>query len=104
MLKRKMQEDKLQEKICKEKFKRMGKFNRQLVNEIKKEKEQESAQLKLREKYEVPEDVMIVEKDNMIKFSVRIIATLIKITIGIIIFLLTVVGIVSLVFPETRMS
>ena len=80
----------------------MGKFNRQLVNEIKKEKEQESAQLKLREKYEIPEDVMIVEKDNMIKFSVRIIATLIKITIGIIIFLLTVVGIVSLVFPETR--
>ncbi|CDB12614.1 putative uncharacterized protein [Eubacterium sp. CAG:192] len=80
----------------------MGKFNRQLVNEIKKEKEQESAQLKLREKYEVPEDVMIVEKDNMIKFSVRIIATLIKIKIGIIIFLLTVVGIVSLVFPETR--
>ena len=38
----------------------MGKFNRQLVNEIKKEKEQESAQLKLREKYEVFEDVMIV--------------------------------------------
>ena len=80
----------------------MGKFNRQLVNEIKKEKEQESAQLKLREKYEVPEDVVIVEKDNMVKFSIRTIAALIKIVIGIVIFLLTVVGIVSLIFPETR--
>lgn len=80
----------------------MGKFNKQLVNEIKKEKEQESEQLKLREKYEVPEDVVIVEKDNMVKFSIRTIAALIKIVIGIVIFLLTVVGIVSLIFPETR--
>ena len=49
----------------------MGKFNRQIVTEIKKEKEQELQQKRLREKYNVSDDVVIVEKDNTIKFFVR---------------------------------
>lgn len=80
----------------------MGKFKKELVAEIKKEHEQEKAQKKLREKYDAPEDVVIVEKDNTIKFFVRTFGTIIKVTVAIIIFLLTVIGITSLIYPETR--
>ncbi|MCI9565619.1 MAG: hypothetical protein HFG30_06385 [Eubacterium sp.] len=80
----------------------MGKFNRQIVTEIKKEKEQELQQKRLREKYNVSDDVVIVEKDNTIKFFVRTTGNVIKIVVGIIIFFLTVVGIAALIFPESR--
>lgn len=80
----------------------MSKFKKGLVNEIKQEHENESKQQKLREKYDAPEDVVIVEKDNTIKFFVRTTGTIIKVTVAIIIFLLTVIGMTSLIYPETR--
>lgn len=80
----------------------MGKFNRQLVSEIKREKEQEANQKRLREKYSVADDVMIVEKDNTVKFFVRTTGKVIKVSVGIIIFLLTVIGIAALIFPGSR--
>ena len=39
----------------------MGKFRRELVTEVKKEQESIKKQKKLREKYDVPDDVVIVE-------------------------------------------
>lgn len=80
----------------------MGKFNRQLVSEIKREKERELQQKRLREKYSVPDDVMIIEKNNTVKFFVRTTGSVIKAAAGIIIFLLTVIGIAALIFPESR--
>lgn len=80
----------------------MGKFNRELVTEIKREKEQERHQKRLREKYDVEDNVVIVEKDNTIKFFVRTTGNVIKTVVGIIIFFLTVVGIAALIFPESR--
>lgn len=80
----------------------MGKFNRQLVSEIKREKEQELQQKRLREKYSVQDDVMIIEKNNTVKFFVRTTGSVIKVAAGIIIFLLTVIGIAALIFPESR--
>lgn len=80
----------------------MGKFNRQLVTEIKREQELELQQQKLREKYNVQDDVMIIEKDNTVKFFVRTTGSVIKVVVGIIIFLLTVTGIAALIFPESR--
>ena len=80
----------------------MGKFNKQLVTEVKREKEQEDKQKKLREKYNVQEDVMIIEKNNMMKFIVRTIGRIIKVITQISIFLLAVIGLAALIFPETR--
>ena len=77
----------------------MGKFRRELVTEVKKEQESIKKQKKLREKYDVPDDVVIVEKTNTIKFFVSVTGSIVKIAVLIIIFLLTVVGIVSLIFP-----
>lgn len=82
----------------------MGKFNKKLVADIKKEKEQEKQQRRLRVKYEVPEDVMIIEKDNTIKFFIRTTGNIVKLITGIIIFLLTVIGVSALIFPVSRME
>ena len=43
---------------------------------------QEEKQKKLREKYETPEDVLIVEKDNTVKFFVRTTGNVIKLVVG----------------------
>ena len=80
----------------------MGKFNRQIVTEIKKEKEQELQQKRLREKYNVSDDVVIVVYFFTLMFFVRTTGIFIKILFGIIIFFLTVVGIAALIFPESR--
>lgn len=80
----------------------MGKFNKQLVTEIKREKDQENKQKKLHEKYNVQEDIMIIEKNNMMKFIVHTIGRVIKVITEIVIFILAVVGLAALIFPETR--
>lgn len=80
----------------------MGKFRRELVTEVKKEQESIKKQKKLREKYDVPDDVVIVEKTNTVKFFVNVTGSIVKIAVLIIIFLLTVTGIVSLIFPVSR--
>ena len=70
----------------------MAKFKKGLVNDIRDEYDREEKQKKLREKYETPEDVLIVEKDN----------TVIKLVVGIIIFILAVIGLTAIIYPETR--
>ena len=66
----------------------MAKFKKGLVNDIRDEYDREEKQKKLREKYETPEDVLIVEKDNTVKFFVRTTGNVIKLVVGIIIFIL----------------
>lgn len=80
----------------------MGKFSNGLVNQIKKENELENRQKKLHKKYHVPEDVMIIEKDNTIKFFVRTTGNIVKVTAGIVIFLFAVIGVAAIIFPGSR--
>ena len=80
----------------------MGKFRKELVREVKREEENRKKQKKLREKFDIPKDVVIVEKTNTFKFLVNVTGGVIKTAVLIIIFLLTVIGIVSLVFPVSR--
>lgn len=80
----------------------MGKFRKELVREVKREEENRKKQKKLRKKFDIPKDVVIVEKTNTFKFLVNVTGGVIKTAVLIIIFLLTVIGIVSLVFPVSR--
>ena len=80
----------------------MAKFKKGLVNDIRDEYDREEKQKKLREKYETPEDVLIVEKDNTVKFFVRTTGNVIKLVVGIIIFILAVIGLTAIISPETR--
>lgn len=56
----------------------------------------------MQDKYKLEEDVVVVEKSNTIKFLVKMIAVLIKIVVTITIFLLAVIGLTALVYPDTR--
>ena len=80
----------------------MAKFKKGLVNEIKQEYDEEERQKKLRAKYETSDDVVIVEKDNTVKFFVRTTGNIIKLITGIIIFILAVIGLTAIIYPDTR--
>ena len=75
----------------------MAKFKKGLVNDIRDEYDREEKQKKLREKYETPEDV-----GYTVKFFVRTTGNVIKLVVGIIIFILAVIGLTAIVYPETR--
>ena len=80
----------------------MNKFKRKLVGDIKKELAQEKEQEKLQEKYKVDPDVLIVEKSNMAKFLLRSIGRIIQTSAVITLLIFAAIGILSLVYSETR--
>lgn len=81
----------------------MSKFNTTLVKEVKEEEAFNSKQSKLKEKYNVADkDVIVVEKNNLIKFFVKTIGVIIRILLWIIFLSLASVGIIALVYPVPR--
>lgn len=84
----------------------MGKFKEDmLVTGAKAEQERRREQEKLRKKHQVSdEEVLIVEKTNMVKFLVRCMARLIQITARIILFVLAAVGVIALLYPDVRVE
>ena len=60
-------------------------------------------QRKLRKKYNVnTEKVLVVEKTNTFKFCIKAISTTIRIVANILLFIFSGVGIICLIYPETR--
>ena len=49
-----------------------GKYKKGLVNEVKADIAYEKEQEKLKEKYNLDEDVVVVEKSNAYKFTVTV--------------------------------
>lgn len=83
----------------------MGKKNRfkkGLVTQVRKDIEWEKNQEELKNKYQLKKDVVIVEKTNMVKFLIRMFIRLIRMIAIIIWLVLSVIGLLSLVYPETR--
>lgn len=80
----------------------MGKFKNTFVKEIRKEQERAREQERLRSKHHVEEDILIVEKTNMVKFLIRLSGRIIRVLLTVAIFLLATVGLMSLVYPEVR--
>ncbi len=81
----------------------MGKFKKTLVSAAKADLAQEQEQKRLRKKHHVEEEgLLIVERDNLLKFFVRCLASVIRIGATIFLFLLAAIGLVSLVYPEVR--
>ncbi|MDK2802690.1 MAG: hypothetical protein KFW09_04860 [Oscillospiraceae bacterium] len=60
-------------------------------------------QRKLRKKYNVnTEKVLVVEKTNTFKFCIKTISSLVKTLANILIFIFSGVGIICLIYPDTR--
>lgn len=80
-----------------------GKFRKAMVGQVRQEEQEHREQEKLRDRYHVEqEDVLIVEKSNMVKFMARTAGALVKILAGLAAFLLAVVGLAALVYPGSR--
>ena len=46
--------------------------------------------------------VVVVEQSNMAKFCIRLFIRLFRVTIGVVIFLLSAIGLIALLYPATR--
>ena len=81
----------------------MGKFKKGLVEDIKQEQAFQRQQTNLKEKYNITEqEVVVVEKSNMVKFTAKAVAAVIRTVATICILFLAAVGLLALVYPNIR--
>lgn len=78
------------------------KFGKGLVNDIKREKIEAAEQKKLREKYDIPNQYVVVEKSNTGKFLINLIIRIVKGAATICILILAVIGLYTLIYGEIR--
>lgn len=81
-----------------------NKYKRGIVAEVKQHQEAAAQQQRIRQKYnvDVPDSVIVVEKNNMVKFAVRMAIAAIKLIAAICLVILAFVGLISLIYPITR--
>lgn len=80
-----------------------GRYKKNLVEEIKKEKQFQHEQERLHEKYNIKEaEVLVVEKSNLYKFTIRSIGNVIRIAATLLLLLLAAIGLMTLVYPQIR--
>lgn len=74
------------------------------VTGCKEKQDFEEKQSKLRQKNDIPDDsVVVVEKSNMAKFTVKTLAAIIRILALVLLLLLAAVGVICLIYPSTRL-
>lgn len=87
--------------MAKEKIKK--KFKRGLVSEIKERQEKKLQQDRLHQKYHMDEEnILIVEKNNSFKFTVKMISSFIRLVAIISILVLAAIGLAAIFYPEPR--
>lgn len=81
----------------------MSKFKKNaFVEQYKASEREKEKQAQLHKKYSIDDEIKIVEKSNMAKFTINTIARIIKALAGVVIIILAVVGIYSIVITEIR--
>lgn len=76
-----------------------------LMRQVSKEHKDEEKQKKLHRKYKkehLPDQAIIIEKNNMTKFLLTLSGNIIRITAQIIILILAALGLIALVYPQCR--
>ena len=84
----------------------MSKFKK-LTEDILNSKQREEEQKLLREKHAdliIDENIVIVEKSNVLKFLINAIVSMIKVTASIAMILLCSLAIISLIYEESRLA
>ena len=81
------------------------KFDDRLANKVIKKEEFEQQQQKLRKKYDVEEEGIIrIEKKRLTEVLIKNITILIKTILGIIHSLLSALGAICILYPDTRVA
>lgn len=75
---------------------------KQLIKKFKAVEEEKHEQEELKAKHNIEADVYVVEKNNTFKFLLRGTFTLLRIASSVVLIILAAVGILSLIYPETR--
>ena len=76
----------------------MSRFN--LSERIKKENAKEKEQIRLKKKHQIDqENVVVVEKSNTYKFTIKTIISFIKLIATVTLLILAVIGLTTLVYP-----
>lgn len=78
-------------------------MKKQFLAAIEEEAVKKQKQEELHAKHNIQDkEVIVVEKSNMIKFSVRSIVALVRLCATILLLFLAAVGLLCLIYPETR--
>lgn len=81
----------------------MSKFKSGFVTGVKKEEAYQREQLRLHQKHEIQDlDVVVVEKDNMGKYLIRVFTGLIRLAASAVLLILAAIGVLALVYPAPR--
>ena len=78
------------------------KFKNQLVEQMKQEEREKEHQESLKERYDIEEDVVVVEKNNTIKFLLKTMIGGARLIIAILVFILALIGLTALIYPDSR--
>ena len=79
------------------------KYKTNLKKKVLEERGFQEKQSELKEKYDIAdEEIVVVEKSNTLKFLIRSLASLIRITATIVLITLAFIGLVAIVYPEPR--
>ena len=78
------------------------KFKNQLVEQKKQEEREKEHQESLKERYDIEEDVVVVEKTNTIKFLLKTMLGGARLIIAILVFILALIGLTALIYPDSR--
>lgn len=78
------------------------KFKNQLVEQMKQEEKEKEHQESLKERYDIEEDVVVVEKTNTIKFLLKTMIGGTRLIIAILVFILALIGLTALIYPDSR--
>ncbi|MBD8974024.1 MAG: hypothetical protein EGQ63_09335 [Clostridiales bacterium] len=78
-------------------------MKKQFLAAYEDQQEKEKQQQKLHSKHKIKdENVVVVEKSNLIAFSVKSIVAFVHMAAGIAILILAAIGLLCLVYPDTR--
>ncbi|WP_329385747.1 hypothetical protein [Anaerofustis butyriciformans] len=81
----------------------MSKFKNTFMIKIEDDIKEEQEQANLHKKYKhIDENVKIVEKNNNYKFTIKTIASIIRILSNIILYVFATIGLTSLIIIDTR--
>lgn len=82
----------------------MSKFKKKITSSIKSDEAMIRHQQQLKNKYHIPEEDtrIVVEKNNMVKFTIITAGNILRVLVNIIIFFFAVAGAAAIIFPESR--
>lgn len=80
----------------------MSKLKNGLYKRVVENEMEEKRQRELRIKYNVEDNIKIIEKSNMAKFTIKTIEKIIRMLANIVIYVLAATGGIALIYPSCR--